>query len=343
MNNEIITIRKPFDPHFHGRDGETLKAILKYTAKPCAAATFMPNLEPPILTGEEAMAYKERIVGALEGIETSNFLPVMTIKITEQTTPEIIVRAHALGVHAGKIYPRGITTNAGDGVYNYRNILPVLKTMEEYNMLALFHGECPQEGIDDLFREKLFLTTLDMIVYKCPKLKIVLEHVSSSDGLNYILKNSSDNVACTITSHHLVLTMNDVIGSKCKPHNFCKPTAKLHRDRDALVKVVPRSKSKVFWGSDSAVHTRAQKECSEGCAGVFSAPVALSVLTQIFEDAGKLERLEDFTSTFAADFYGLELWDDTVTLVKQDWQVPKRIGRFVPWLAGQTLKWQIVS
>ena len=263
----------------------------------------------------------------------------MTIKITDATTPKMIKDACNAGVIAGKVYPVGVTTNSHDGVSDFSKMYPVFKAMQDCDMVLSLHGEYP--GVFCLQRERAFIEdVLDDLVGDFHTLRIVLEHISTHTAVEFV-EQANRNVAATITVHHLCLTLDDIIGDKLQPHNFCKPVANLPFDRDALIKAATSGKSKFFLGTDSAPHPRSTKECSHCAAGVFSAPVAIPVLVDIFSRCRKLECLEAFTSGFGASYYGLPLNEKMITLVKSRWKVPAECDGVVPFMAGKTLNWQL--
>lgn len=343
-----LRIRRPDDFHVHLRQGEMLRDVLPATALVFGRALVMPNTLPPVLTGDDARRYERVIREAALQIGATGFQPLMTIKIVAATTPEAITDAKAKGVIAGKLYPEGVTTNSEDGVKDIGKLHPVFERMEAEGMVLCLHGEVP--GAFCMDREALFVEeTLSFLAQAYPKLRIVLEHVTTSIGV-YAVKNMPDTVAATITPHHLVLTLDDVVGDKLRPHHFCKPIAKTPKDREALILAATGlARGKFFLGTDSAPHARDQKECASGCAGVFCAPVAMEVLAEVFEDYGALDQLEGFTSVFGARFYGLPLNDSHVNLVRQG-DIPYRVPEYVdcgrseqgavaPLRGGGTLRW----
>lgn len=327
-----FSIRYPDDCHVHLRQGAMLKAVAPATDGQCFRALVMPNTDPPILNAADAEGYRQRILEA-----RTSFMPVMTIKLVDSTTPSIIRDAKGM-VRAGKLYPEGVTTNSEDGVREISRLFPVFETMQETGMVLCLHGETPDVFTMD--REKAFLETLFGISIRFPKLKIVLEHVTTADAVREI-ERLGDNVAATITVHHLYLTLDDIIGGSLRPHAFCKPVAKRPEDREALILAATGGNPKFFLGTDSAPHARGRKECDGGCAGIFSAPVAIQALAQLFERRGALGKLEDFTSRFGAEFYGWPLCESKLTLVREPWAVPEDWHGVVPFMAGQTLDWRI--
>jgi dihydroorotase len=335
---ENFTMRMPDDFHLHLRDGNTLRAVLPHTARQFKRALIMPNTELPVLNERDVERYRDEIIKASHDSGFPGFEPLMTIQITESTSPALVPVAIGAGAIAGKIYPRGMTTNSENGVYDYKSIYPVLRKMEEYQMLALFHGESPKSGVFCLDREVKFLRILRQIAAAFPRLKIVMEHVTTERAVECVLE-LPENVAATITVHHLFLTLDDVIGGKLKPHHFCKPVAKRPMDRRALFAAATSGNPKFFLGTDSAPHLKSAKECAEGCAGVFTAPVAPSSLIELFEKMGQLDSLENFCSGFGADFYELPRNQGEVTFIRDEWTVPATYDGIVPFRAGEKLQW----
>jgi dihydroorotase len=351
-----LRIRRPDDFHVHLRQGMLLLDVLPATALVFGRALVMPNTWPPVLTGDDAQRYERVIRGAAEQFGATDFHPLMTIKIVASTTPEMITDAKAKGVVAGKLYPVGVTTNADDGVRVSMKATPLgpslsigvhpqlFTAMEEAGMVLCLHGEMPGDFCMD--RERAFLGVVEALAQDYPRLRIVLEHITTNAAV-VMVKRLPNRVAATITPHHLLLTLDDVVGDKLQPHHFCKPIAKAPNDRLALIQAATSGNPKFFLGTDSAPHQREEKECASGCAGVFSAPVAMEVLAEVFEDQNALERLEAFTSEFGARFYGLPLNDSHVSLVKQEtpYRVPEYVdfGRddwaLAPLRRGGTLRW----
>lgn len=338
MNLKELTIRKPDDFHCHLRSGEMLADVSWRTANQFKRALVMPNIIPPVLTGKDAIIYSSNF-SRIEGFE-----PLMTIQITRNTTKKIIREASKSKVVAGKLYPEGVT-NSENGVKDFEQIYPIFEEMQKVGMILSIHGELIVEG--DIFcldGEKRFSPILEKICKNFPALKIVMEHISTKEVAE-LIKELPKNVAATITAHHLELTLNDVIGDRFYPHNFCKPIVKGIDDRTTLLECAMSGNSKFFFGSDSAPHPLRDKECSSVKAGVFSSPVALPLLTEIFEKYGNLVMLQDFVSSFGADFYGLPRNTETITLIGREWTVPLRITglyeTIVPLMAGKKLSWQV--
>ena len=341
---DSIIIRRPDDMHVHLRDGTVLEDVVHATVRRFARAVVMPNLTPPVADGFSVAKYRSRI---LHAIGSSSFEPLMTFKLLPSTTPELVRSCWEALAVAGKLYPEGVTTNSEDGVTDIRSLGPALSTMEELQMVLCVHGEKPQTFVMD--REREYLKTLDWVCSQFPTLKIVLEHITTTDAVQWV-RDARPGVAATITVHHLRTTLDDVIGGSLNPHLFCKPIPKRPEDLLALRAVAVSGHPRFFLGSDSAPHAVDHKERC-GCAGVFSAPVALEALTEVFEEENALDRLEAFTSEHGAAFYGLPLNDGYMELVRDTWTVPMRYpthtrtelpSKFVPLLAGKKLRWRLV-
>jgi len=334
---DTIEIRRPDDFHVHLRQGALLEQLVPVTAATFGRGLVMPNLTPPILTGQQAHDYG----AAIRQIAGARFEPLLTIKLTDATTPQIVHEARETHeVVAAKLYPVGVTTNSADGVSDVRALAPVFAEMERVGMILCLHAEKP--GVTSLERESAFLDEhLFWLVESFPRLKIVVEHVSTAHAAGMI-GLCGPNVAATITVHHLFITLDDVIGDKLQPHNFCKPIAKFEEDRQQLVKAAIMG-ARFFLGTDSAPHPKGAKECSACAAGCFTAPVALPLLAGLFEREGALARLEDFASTRGAAFYGLPPNVDRIKLVRETWTVPGEIAGVVPFAAGQKLNWKVVA
>ncbi len=351
---DTIKIRKPDDFHLHLRRGEVLRKVLSHTVGQFARALIMPNTKPgPILAARHVSYYLTEIISALDGfvisdiVRNGQFKPLMTIQITEATTPEMIFDAVKEGATAGKIYPQDVTTNSENGVVDYRLCYPAFGAMQGLDMVLSLHGELPGEMSAGIDKEVRFLHTLRMIAKDFPELRIVLEHITTKEAVRCIAEELPGTVAATITVHHLFLTLDDVIGyskeskGKMQPHNFCKPVAKSRHDRAALREAVTSGNPKFFFGSDSAPHLKGTKECASVCAGCFTAPVALPLLCQMFDYLGHLDRLEAFVSEFGAGFYKLPLNEGSICLARKQWTVPEECDGIVPFMAGQNIFWQI--
>lgn len=342
--NDRITLRRLDDMHCHFRVGSLLKEVLPFTAQYANRGIAMPNTRPrAILTGDDVVWYRDEIMCALDEMPHRHpFEPLMTIEVRDSTTPQMIAAAHRAGAVAGKVYPLGVTTNSDEGLRDFENgkISETFLAMQNVGMLLLIHGELDRERTLVTKREEVFLPTLLKLAEKFPHLKIVLEHISTQVAVESV-RQLGKNVAATITAHHLCLTLNDVVGYGIQPHHGCMPMPKDFNDRDALIAAATSSDPKFFLGSDSAPHPREKKECAKGACGVYTAPVLLQVLAEVFEQTGCLEHLENFTSRFGAEFYGLPLNNDTVSLTKSEWVVPEQIGSVVPFRAGAKLQWQL--
>lgn len=311
-----ITIRQPDDWHLHLRDGDVLTAVLPYTSAHFARAIIMPNLVPPVVESADAVAYRERINAALPAAD--RFKPLMVLYLTEQTDPEDVRKGFASGdIVAAKLYPAGATTNSDAGVKNIEAVYPVLEVMQEIGMPLLVHGEVVDAEIDIFDREAVFIErTLSGVQARFSELKIVMEHITTADGVAFV-KSCERNVAATITPHHLTINRNAMLVGGIQPHYYCLPVAKRETHRLALVEAATSGDSRFFLGTDSAPHLDGAKESACGCAGIFNVSVTLSVLAHVFETADKLENLERFTSLNGPKFYGMEPNAGELTLVKQ--------------------------
>uniref|UniRef100_A0A1D1Y729 Dihydroorotase, mitochondrial n=1 Tax=Anthurium amnicola TaxID=1678845 RepID=A0A1D1Y729_9ARAE len=343
-----LMLTRPDDWHTHLRDGDLLEAVVPHSARNFGRAIVMPNLKPPVTTTAAAVAYRESILKALPS--NSDFNPLMTLYLTDNTSPEEIKLARRSGiVFAVKLYPAGATTNSEDGVTDiFGKCLPVLAQMIEQNMPLLVHGEVTDPNVDVFDREKIFIDTiLRPLIQKLPQLKVVMEHITTMDAVKFIESCSESNVAATVTPQHLLLNRNSLFQGGLQPHNYCLPVLKRENHRQDIVSAVTSGSRQFFLGTDSAPHDRQRKECSCGCAGIYNAPVALSLYAKVFEQAGALDKLEAFTSFNGPDFYGLPRNASTVTLKRSPWKVPESYpyasGEIVPMFAGQTLEWLPVT
>jgi len=335
-----LKIRKPDDMHVHLREGDVMREVLQYTGRVFGRALVMPNLSDPIIAGSGAARYRNNILRDCEVLQLP-FHPLMTIKLTSRTTVDIITRAHSYGVVAVKLYPEGVTTNSSDGVRDPEQIDPaVFSAMVHSGMVLCVHAEEP--GVFSLDREQSYLWHVEKIATAHPDLRIVIEHITTRNGIEFVHKAGS-NVAATITVHHLLITLDDVIGDKLNPHNFCKPIAKREADRAALVVAATSGNSKFFLGTDSAPHTQGAKECASGCAGCFTAPAAIGLLAELFEAHDILQGLEIFTSIHGARFYGLPLNTEMITLEREAWEIPATCGSIVPFMAGKKVGWRVAT
>ncbi|MCV6824663.1 MULTISPECIES: dihydroorotase [Halocynthiibacter] len=313
MTNKL-TLRRPDDWHLHLRDGDMLAAVLPETTRHFARAIIMPNLVPPVVTGAQAAAYRDRITAAMPN--GADFTPLMTLYLTEDTDAEDVARAHASGlITAVKLYPAGATTNSASGVSNFDNVRPVLEKMAEIGLPLCLHGEVTDPEIDIFDREAVFIDrVLDPIRKSTPGLRTVMEHITTKDGVDYA--KSQDNLGATITTHHLVINRNHILVGGIKPHYYCLPVAKRELHREALVEAATSGDARFFLGTDSAPHTDKLKENACGCAGCFTATNTMSILAEVFEKQGALEKLEAFTSLKGPAFYGLPANEKTIMLSK---------------------------
>ncbi|ENY8009913.1 dihydroorotase [Vibrio fluvialis] len=338
-----LTITRPDDWHVHLRDGEVLTDTVRDISRYNGRALIMPNTVPPVTTTEMALAYRERIMAAQP---QGQFEPQMSLYLTDNTSPEEIRKAKASGaVVAAKLYPAGATTNSDSGVTSAKNIYPVLQAMQEEGMLLLVHGEVTTHDIDIFDREKTFLeTVLAPIVNDFPNLKIVLEHITTAEAVEFV-KKAGDNVAATITAHHLLFNRNHMLVGGIRPHFYCLPILKRATHQHALVAAATSGSKKFFLGTDSAPHAKGKKEAACGCAGSYTAHAALELYAEVFEQEGKLDQLEAFASHNGPDFYGLPRNSDTVTLTKQSWDVPASMPfggeTVVPIRAGEQVQWTV--
>lgn len=349
-----LTIPKLLDMHVHLRNGEVLKMVVPYIARHFRKYLVMPNTRPQaVLTPEQLLSYQHEILAVLNELADAYASePLMTFEIRQDTDPNDLIHLKRTGAVAGKVYPRGLTTNAEHGVEDYAALSSVLAEMERLELVLCLHGEQPGEAYEGLDRERVFVEqTLPFLATHFPRLRIVLEHVSTAAGCAAVLQ--WPNVAGTITVHHLLLTHDDVGGDRLSPNNFCKPVAKTRADRAALLRAATWGHPKFFFGSDSAPHLREGKEkLYDCCAGIFTSPVALPLLAKIFEEHGALRRLRTFGHDAAAHYYRLVPSRTvsvqasrlpTLTLVKEPWTVPDEIGGVVPFCAGETLPWHVAE
>ncbi len=338
-----LTLLRPDDWHIHLRDGAVLTRTVGDAAAQFARAIVMPNLVPPVMNTEQALAYKARIQAARPA--GNHFEPLMVLYLTDNTDPAEITKAIAAGITACKLYPAGATTNSASGVTDLKKIYPVLEAMEKAGMHFLLHGEVTDSSIDIFDREKEFLDrTFSQVVKNFPSLKMVLEHITTADAAEFVAAAPA-NVAATITAHHLLYNRNHMLAGGIRPHYYCLPILKRGTHQQALIKAATSGSPKFFLGTDSAPHAKDKKEAACGCAGSYTAYAAIELYAEAFEDANALDKLEGFASHFGADFYGLPRNTDTITLVKKEWQVPDTLTfneqPLVPLRAGETLRWQL--
>lgn len=345
MTTTSITLRRPDDWHLHLRDGAMLEAVLPETARDFARAIIMPNLVPPVVTGAQAAAYRDRIMAALpEGVD---FTPLMTLYLTEDTDPDDVAAAQAAGlVSAVKLYPAGATTNSASGVTDFDRVRGVLERMAEIGLPLCVHGEVVDPDVDIFDREAVFIDrVLDPIRRNTPGLRVVMEHITTEDAVEYARDQDAD-LAATITTHHLVINRNHILAGGIRPHYYCLPVAKRERHRLALRAAATSGSSRFFLGTDSAPHTDANKLLPCGCAGCFTAPVTLPILAHVFEEEGALDRLEGFTSRHGPAFYRLPENTTTVTLIRgAPWHPPEQIttgdGPVTVFDPGFELRWRV--
>ncbi|MDF2176743.1 dihydroorotase [Aliiglaciecola sp. CAU 1673] len=339
-----LTITTPDDWHLHFRDGDMLKETVPATARCFKRAICMPNLVPPVTTAQMVIDYRARILDARP--TGSDFEPLMTLYLTNCTTKEDIRQAKAAGTVAAKLYPAGATTNSDAAVSALESLYPIFEEMAKQGMLLLVHGEVTDKDVDIFDREKEFIDRhLQSIVAKFPELKVVFEHITTADAVQFV-NEASERVGATITPQHLMLNRNDLLVGGVRPHNYCLPVLKRRTHQEALRAAVSTGSSKFFLGTDSAPHEKHRKESACGCAGCYSAWSALELYAQVFEELGILDKLEGFASFHGADFYGLPRNKGTVTLVREAWQIPEQIvlpngNPIVPFFAGQTVNWKL--
>ncbi|GBG75987.1 hypothetical protein CBR_g21229 [Chara braunii] len=320
---QTLSITQPDDWHLHLRDGSFIASVAKHSTEQFARAIIMPNLRPPVTTTDMATQYRDRILAALP--VGSNFEPLMTLYLTDNTTPEEIQKAkQSAVVHAIKLYPAGATTNSDQGVSNVNRCMPALERMVEVGLPLLVHGEVTDASVDVFDRERVFIErVLDPLLKKLPKLRVVMEHVTTSDAVDFVESFPEGMVAATVTPQHLLLNRNAIFTGGLRPHNYCLPVLKRESHRRRLIEVVTSGSRQFFLGTDSAPHERQTKESSCGCAGIYSAHAALSLYAHAFEQAGALHMLEAFASFNGPDFYGLPRNTKQITLVKEPWVVPE--------------------
>lgn len=346
MSSNSITLARPDDWHLHLRDGHALHSVLPDTARRFARAIIMPNLSPPVRTLEDAQAYRGRIIAAIP--DDLKFEPLMTLYLTDNTAPDEIVRAKKSGiVHAVKYYPAGATTNSESGVTDISRCLNVLAAMQECGLPLLLHGEVTDPAIDIFDREAVFIERhLRRITDDFPNLNIVLEHITTKEGVDFV-EQARQGVAGTLTAHHLLLNRNDMLVGGIRPHLYCLPVLKRELHRKALVAAATSGNPNFFLGTDSAPHAKNAKESACGCAGIYTANAGIELYAEVFEAEGALDRLEAFASFHGADFYGLPRNTDRITLQKSTWQIPEEVSlgqqTMVPFRAGGNVSWQLAE
>ena len=341
---KMLTITQPDDWHLHLRDNGALNRTVFDATRYLGRAVIMPNLQPPVTTTTLATAYYQRIINARP--EGSNFHPLMTLYLTDNTTAQDIRLAHESGhIHGVKLYPAGATTNSDAGVTDLKLCSNALAEMQRVKMPLLVHGEVTHADIDVFDREKIFIDDILIpLLNDYPTLKVIFEHITTSDAVEFVL-NAEDRVAATITPHHLLLNRNDLLVGGIHPHNYCLPVLKRNTHQHALLKAAASGNPKFFLGTDSAPHTQSAKESPCGCAGIYSSHAAIELYAEAFEAADALDKLEGFASHFGADFYGLPRNTQTITLLKEAWTVSKTLTfaeeELVPMRAGRTINWKV--
>lgn len=341
-----LTITRPDDFHLHLRDGILLRDVLSDSAKRFGRAIIMPNLRPPIINTDMAIAYRSRIVELLE--PGSDFEPLMTLYLTDMTSPDEIVKAKNSGlVHGVKLYPSGATTNSDSGVTNIRSIYKTLEKMESVGMPLLVHAEVTDPEVDVFDRELVFIERhLKDLLNAFQGLKVVFEHITTKDAVDFV-EGSSGNIAATITSHHLLMNRNSMFSGGIRPHHYCLPVLKREVHRIALLKAATSGNPKFFLGTDSAPHPKSAKESSCGCAGIYTSHAAIELYAEAFEKVNALDKLEAFASFFGADFYQLPRNAGKITLIRKPWNVPEHFNfgteTLVPLRAGMSIEWSMSS
>jgi dihydroorotase len=345
MTTQSITITRPDDWHLHLRDGDILNSVAPFTAKQFQRAIVMPNLNPAVTTVKQAVDYLDRILAAVEG---SDFEPLMTLYLTDNTSAEEIMAAHkSCFIKGVKLYPAGATTNSDEGVTDIRKCYPALEEMQRAGLPLLVHGEVTDSAVDVFDREKVFIDRVLMpLINSFPELKIVFEHITTADAVDFVL-DMDPRIGATITVHHLMYNRNAMFEGGIRPHNYCLPVLKRENHRQALLRTVASGNPKFFLGTDSAPHAKNRKESGCGCAGIFSAHAAIELYATVFDLIDALDKLEAFASFHGPDFYGLPRNSGTLTLEKSAQTIPDSYPMadesVVPLMAGQTIPWKIRS
>lgn len=341
-----LTITRPDDWHVHLREGALMAAVLPDTARRFARAIVMPNLKPAITTTDLALAYRAQILAALPG--GVKFEPLVTLYLTDNTSPAEIRKAKMSGlVHAVKYYPAGATTNADAGVTAISKCYDALATMEEMGLPLLIHGEVTNPKVDVFDREQVFIdNVLEPLAVRFPRLKIVLEHITTRQAVDFV-KATPENIAATITAHHLLYNRNAMFAGGMRPHLYCLPVLKREEHRWVLLAAATSANPKFFLGTDSAPHSQHAKESACGCAGIYTAHAAIELYAEAFESANALSKLEAFASFYGADFYGLPRNTGTITLTKEAWEVPSELAfgteKLIPLRAGERINWRLAQ
>jgi dihydroorotase len=339
-----ITLLRPDDWHLHLRDGPALASVVGHSAERFGRAIVMPNLKPPIVSTAQALAYRERILAALP--PGSRFQPLMTLYLTDNTTPDEFRKAKQSGhIHAVKYYPAGATTHSDQGVTDVNKVFGVLGMLEELGMPLLVHGEVTDPAVDIFDRERVFIErTLAPLLESFRGLKVVFEHITTKEAVDFVLAGPQ-RLASTVTAHHLLLNRNALFEGGMRPHHYCLPVLKRETHRQALLQAATSGNPKFFLGTDSAPHAIEAKESACGCAGIYTAHAAIELYAEAFEAAGALDRLEGFASQFGADFYNLPCNTEMITLRKEAWEVPETYAfgasRLAPFRGGRTCPWML--
>jgi dihydroorotase len=341
-----LTLVRPDDWHVHFRDGDTLTEIVPHHARRFGRAIVMPNLKPPVTKVAEAIAYRQRVIAAVP--EGGDFNPLMTLYLTQMTTPEDIIQAKESGlVYGVKLYPAGATTNSDAGVTDIFALLPTLQTMARVDLPLLIHAEVTDPAVDLFDRERVFLEqVVKPLLEQLPELKVVLEHVTTKEMADFVIASGA-RVGATITPQHLLYNRNDIFKGGIHPHLYCLPILKREQHRERLCEIVSSGHNRFFLGTDSAPHSKHAKESSCGCAGIFSAPCAIEIYAEIFDSLNALDKLEGFASLHGPDFYGLPRNNSQITLIKKPWTIPASYpmdnqNQLIPLKANETLHWQLV-
>lgn len=343
---QTISITQPDDWHLHLRDGKQMQSILTDSAIRFARAIVMPNLRPPVTTTDQAIQYRSRIIEALPNALRSHFDPLMTLYLTDNTSPQEIEKAKKCGVvHAVKLYPAGATTNSDAGVTDLSKCFTTLEMMEQLEMPLLVHGEVTDPAVDIFDRESAFIDrVLTPLIQRFPALRIVLEHITTNEAVEFI-HSSPNHIAATITAHHLLFNRNVIFTGGIRPHYYCLPILKREQHRWALIEAVISGSPKFFLGTDSAPHSIANKENYCGCAGIYTAHAGIEFYAEAFDRVNALDKLEAFASFHGADFYRLPRNKHRITLIKQDWVMPEQIqfgdDQLIPLMAGERLAWKL--
>jgi dihydroorotase len=339
-----LTLIRPDDWHLHLRDGALMQAVVQDTARQFSRAIVMPNLKPPVTTTEQANAYRARILAALPA--GAGFEPLMTLYLTDNTTPHEIKRARQSGiVHAVKLYPAGATTNSDAGVTDIRKAYPALEEMQRCGMPLLVHGEVTDPDVDVFDREAVFIERVMIPMLRdLPQLRVVFEHITTNDAVQFVT-GAPQHIAATITVHHLLYNRNAMFSGGLRPHYYCLPVLKRELHRDALGKAATSGNPKFFLGTDSAPHVQHTKETACGCAGIYTAHAAIELYAEAFEKLNALDKLEGFASFYGADYYRLPRNTGRITLSKESWLVPERLSfgehKVVPLRAGENVAWKL--